>query len=68
MKNPFTEHPETLNETYLEHMLAALTISGLMLLARSACLIHSVFPFLFTNFANDTVQKLNKFYESRKAG
>jgi hypothetical protein len=67
MKNPFTEHPETLNETYLEHMQAALKISGLMLLAGSACLIHSIFPFLFTNFANDTVQRLHKFYESRKA-
>lgn len=62
----FTEHPSSLNETYLEHMAAALKISSMMLLAGFACLIHSVFPFIFTNFANDTVQRLHQFYESRK--
>ena len=62
----FTEHPSSLNETYLQHMLAALKIARMMLLAGSACLIHSVFPFLFTNFANDTVRRLNALYESRK--
>jgi hypothetical protein len=65
MINPFTLHPKSLNETYTEHMRAALKISGLMLMAGLACLIHSVFPFLFTNYANNTVQKLHEFYQSR---
>lgn len=64
--NPFTRHPASLNESYLEHMRAALFISVSMLSAGLACLIHSVFPFLFADYANRTVTKLNKFYQSRK--
>jgi len=65
--NPFTQHPTSINETYLQHMWAALRISGSMLAAGLACAVHSVFPFLFTNYANRTVQRLHEFYQSRMA-
>ena len=63
--NPFTKHPHSLDETYLQHMAAALKISGTMLLAGLACFVHSIFPFVFTNYANNTVLKLYEFYQSR---
>ena len=64
----FTAHLHAMNESYFQHMTAALKISGTMLWAGSLCLIHSVFPFLFANYANDTVEKLHRFYESRRQG
>lgn len=64
----FTAHLRAMNESYFEHMFSALKISITMLWAGLVCLIHSVFPFLFANFANNTVEKLHRFYESRTHG
>jgi len=58
MKNPFTEHPNSLNETYTEHCITAIKFSGWMLLASIACFIHSIFPFLFQCTASTIVKKL----------
>lgn len=61
----FTAHLRAMNESYFEHMVSALKISITMLWAGLICLIHSIFPFLFANFANDTVERLHQFYRSR---
>lgn len=63
--NPFTAHPRSLNETYLCHMKNAWYISFSMLAAGLACAVHSVFPFLFADSANRTVQRLHQFYQTR---
>jgi hypothetical protein len=64
----FTAHLHELNESYFQHMAAALKIAGTMLWTGMLCVVHSVFPFMFANRANDTVEKLHRFYESRRQG
>ena len=54
----FTEHPRSVDETYLQHMKNALRYGGSMVASGSACLIHAFFPFLFKTSASDCVFKL----------
>tara|TARA_B100000131_G_scaffold121744_2_gene118810 strand:- start:3274 stop:3528 length:255 start_codon:yes stop_codon:yes gene_type:complete len=43
----FLRHPNRIGEGYFEHMLNALTISILSLLAFFIFFVHSIFPFIF---------------------
>ena len=66
MENPFTKHPHSVNETYLEHMICALKFSVKLYYLSYVALIHSVFPFLFETTASDEVKKLNDCLKSRR--
>ena len=52
MPNPFTTHPASVGETYVEHMSFASRFGIRMLAGGLAALIHSVFPFLFVTTAS----------------
>ncbi len=54
----FREHPASVGETYFQHMGVALSFGGALLAAGLACVIHAVFPFLFTTTARVTIQNL----------
>jgi hypothetical protein len=65
-KNLFTAHPESINETYFRHLCFA-SLSGLRLIfAGIACIIHSIFPFLFINTASNVVKKIYEKMDNRK--
>jgi hypothetical protein len=51
----FTEHPRSVNETYLEHLCFASTFGGRMLAGGLACVAHGLLPFLFTTTGSRTV-------------
>ena len=51
MKNPFTAHPASVNETYFEHFGFALGFGLKMLAGGLAAVVHAVFPFLFVTTA-----------------
>lgn len=62
----FTHHPTSVNETYSEHLYFA-SISGIKLTcAGVACIIHSIFPFLFANTASKTMQNILQDISLRK--
>ena len=67
MKNPFTDHPSKVDETYFEHMKCAFkffyTLFGLSFTA----LVHAVFPFLFEFTASDGIKKLNDCMQDRRS-
>ena len=42
----FTEHPASVNETYFEHLCAAISFATAMAVATLACLVHAFLPFL----------------------
>ncbi len=46
-RNPFTDHPESVGETYIEHMGMALGFSGRLFVAAAVCLAHAFLPLLF---------------------
>lgn len=59
LKSLFTEHPETVGESYFEHMGVALSFAGPLLSAGMAALVHAVLPFLCVTTASGTVKRLH---------
>jgi phage-related protein len=55
----FTAHPEAIGETYVQHLFVAAWSGIQLLFAGIACIIHSIFPFLFVNTASNTVKRIH---------
>lgn len=55
----FTDHPESVGETYFEHFESARYFGTRMILAGFACLLHGIFPFLFVTTGSKTVRHLH---------
>lgn len=58
LKHIFTAHPETVGETYAEHLGVACSFGSRMLMAGIACIVHGLFPFLFTRTGSRTIGTL----------
>lgn len=58
MLRAFTDHPESVGETYLEHMGSAWGFAGVMALAALCCFLHGVFPFAFQKSGSRRVAAL----------
>ena len=56
----FTDHPATVNETYLQHMAMAFGFGGRMLLGGLACFVHGLLPWLCLTRGSDTVRGLHR--------
>ena len=65
MYNPFTKHPNSVDETYLEHMWCACKFFVKLQLLSVTALVHSVFPFLFEFTTSKRIKKLNNYMQSR---
>lgn len=61
----FTEHPEDVGETYLEHMLNALRFALVLLCLTLAGIVHSIFPFFFEKTVSEGIKDLNRILEDR---
>ena len=55
----FTEHPRSVDESYFQHLAAAVGFSARLALAALACLIHAVFPFLFVKTGSAMITVLH---------
>ena len=66
MYNPFTKHPHSVGETYLEHMKIALSTAIKIQLVVLIIAIHSIFPFLFEKTGGDEIEKINKDLQHRR--
>ena len=69
MNNPFTAHPNSVDETYLEHFVFALRFGFKMTLGGIAAVVHAIFPFLFVTTAGklcDELQEMRKNSPGRK--
>lgn len=60
MNQLFTEHPQSVGETYTEHMGVAFGFGARMVLAGLACLVHGFFPFLFVKTGSKTISVLHE--------
>ena len=54
----FKEHPESVGETYREHLVAALGFAGTMARAALCCAVHAFLPFLFTKTGSRALEEL----------
>jgi hypothetical protein len=59
MNKLFTEHPESVGESYVEHMGVAFGFGARMLVAGLACLVHGLLPFLFVKTGSRTITILH---------
>ena len=70
MKAPldaFTDHPASVNETYLEHLGSAWTFAFHMISAGIACALHGLFPFLFGTTGSSTIRQLHERMVTNRA-
>ncbi len=58
MKSLFITHPQSVDESYVEHMAVAGRFSGKLFLAAGAALVHAVLPFAFEKTASRMIAQL----------
>ncbi len=59
IKALFLDHPGTVDETYLQHFVFAMSFAGWFFLAGAAAFIHALVPALFETTASRILNKLN---------
>ena len=64
--NIFTEHPNQVSETYLQHMKKALSFSFKLLLMSFQAFLHAILPFLFVTTVSDKIEGMNGILQKRK--
>ena len=55
----FTEHPESVGETYGEHLVRATLFGGRMVGAGLACMLHALLPFVFVRTGSVAIDELH---------
>ncbi len=59
MLKAFTQHPETVGETYFEHLVSASGYAATMAVGAVACLLHGIFPFAFQASGSRRIRDLH---------
>lgn len=59
MLRAFTQHPETVGETYFEHLGSAWGFASTMFVGAMACLLHGLFPFAFQSSGSRRIRELH---------
>lgn len=59
MFRAFTEHPESVGETYFEHMGVASWFAMNMFVAAIACAVHAILPFAFQKTGSERIKLLH---------
>lgn len=67
IKTAFLAHPESVNESYFEHMGAALRYAGTFAFCAFCALVHAFLPFLFEKTASTIVKKMVADMNARMA-
>jgi hypothetical protein len=60
LRRLFTEHPESVGETYLQHATVATGFGLRMLFGGFACLLHAIFPFAFRHTGSECITELHE--------
>ncbi|MBM3542816.1 MAG: hypothetical protein FJX51_12290, partial [Alphaproteobacteria bacterium] len=58
LRRPFTAHPESVGESYVQHLAFAASVGARMIVAGVACMIHGILPFLFVRTGSRTIVAL----------
>ena len=59
LKRLFNEHPASVDETYLEHLVFACSFGLRMIFGGLACIVHGFLPFLCTRTGSRSVIDLH---------
>ena len=66
LTRPFTEHPESVGESYGEHLVRATCFGGRMVVAGLACMLHALLPFVFVRTGSVAIEELNARMQATK--
>jgi hypothetical protein len=66
MKNIFTEHPNEVGESYLQHFGQALGFCLLLLSLSFKALVHALLPFCYVTDVSDRILTLSKGMQKRR--
>ncbi len=61
----FVDHPQSVDESYIEHLLFASMFAGKLLLAGFAALVHAFIPSLFETTASKIISELHARMQKR---
>ena len=59
MKRHFTQHPQSVGETYGEHLQHATGFGLRMIAGGFACILHGLLPFLFVKTGSKQIETLH---------
>jgi hypothetical protein len=62
----FVDHPQSVDETYLEHMRFAGWFASRLLAAGGAALVHAIVPCLFEKTASNLIKDMHLRLTSRR--
>lgn len=60
MFEAFTRHPQSVGESYPEHLVQAWRFAGAMAAGAVVCLVHGLLPFAFEKSASRRVRELHE--------
>lgn len=66
MKNIFTNHPNSIGETYFQHFLKSMSFGIKLIFIGFRAFIHAVLPWCYEYSVSDYVYKLNQTLQNRK--
>ena len=66
MKNIFNDHPNSVSESYSQHLLKSISFGLKLIVIAFYSFVHAIFPFFFTNKVSNSITKLNKILQNRK--
>jgi hypothetical protein len=55
----FTEHPESVDETYGEHLVRASGFGWRMVVGGLGCMLHALLPFIFVHTGSEAIDELH---------
>jgi|GEM_PF-3812033 len=61
----FTDHPKEVNETYVQHLRAASSFAGGLLVCAFCCFVHALVPGFFTTSASARVERMHERMHNR---
>lgn len=59
-KISFTEHPNSVGENYIQHMLVPFSFSLLMIKGFFVCFIHALLPFCFKKTGSNMIKDMHE--------
>ncbi len=62
----FTAHPQSVGESYSQHLVQAGGFGMRMIFGGFACLVHAVLPFLFCKTGSRAIAELNRRMVARR--
>jgi hypothetical protein len=62
----FTDHPASVGESYLQHLLVAAGFGTRMVASGLACLLHAFLPFLFVRTGSRCIEQLHSEMLARR--